>query len=225
MLRTWQSGQRVVKHIGFDATEDERAKGGGGTYATGKLKLCPRDGLPSYADRYDVRYPLREWGITRSVCRDIIVKAGLPIPPKSACFFCPASKQQELRRLAIVDPAYYVLALAMEVIYRTGHHFRGDDYYTVKAVRKDTGEKASVGYHVADKASARLQFRIQHNDTARPYRYVLDVEQSVGGLDYGKPWLGVAVELEQSYRDRLRDFMVRRDHPFYIDNKSLPILT
>lgn len=204
--------------------EDDRAKGGGGTYATGKLNLRPTAGLPNYPDRYDVRYPLREWGMTRSDCRDLIVKAGLPIPPKSACFFCPASKVQELKRLAVVDPAYYVLSLAMEVLYRTGHHFRGDTWHSVKAKRKDTGEKVETGYEAVSNADARAKFRIEYNDTAKPYRYTVDVERAVRGLDFGAPWLAVPVELEQSYRDRLRDFMQRRGHPFEIDNRTLPIL-
>ena len=159
------------------------------------------------------------------MCRDIIVKAGLPIPPKSACFFCPASKVQELKRLAVVDPAYYVLALAMEVIYRTGHHFRSDTYFTVKAKHKETGEKVSKGYDAADKGAARKLFRIDHDDQLRPYKYKLSVAASVGGLDFGKPWLKVAVELPQAYRDRLRDFMGKRGHPFEIDNRTLPILS
>lgn len=225
MLRTWQNGSKVIKYIGFDATENDRAAGKGSTYsANPKLNLCPRKGLPSYKDRYDVRYPLIEAGITRSMCRDLIVKAGLPIPPKSACFFCPASKVQELKRLAIVDPAYYVLALAMEVVYRTGHHFRSDEYFTIKAKHKETGELVSKGYEAVNKDAARLMFRTEYDDLTRPFKYELSTIGAVGGLDFGKPWLKVAVELPHVYRDRLRDFMVKRNHAFEIDNRTLPIL-
>lgn len=34
-------------------------------------------------------YPLIELGLDRSACAQIIRDAGLPVPPKSACFFCP----------------------------------------------------------------------------------------------------------------------------------------
>lgn len=216
----------MIKYIGFDAAEGDRAAGKGSTYsANPKLNLCSRKDLPAYRDRYDVRFPLIEAGITRTMCREIIVKAGLPVPPKSACFVCPASKHQELLRLAVVDPAYYVLALAMEVIYRTGHHFRGDTWHSVKAKHKETGEKVQTGYHAADKAEARRRFRTDYDDQTRPYRYEVDVDRSVGGLDFGAPWLKVAVQLPVQYRDRLRDFMVQRGHPFMIDNTSLPILS
>jgi hypothetical protein len=41
--------------------------------------------------RYVVRYPLREWGWTRERCVERIAATGLPVPPKSACFFCPVT--------------------------------------------------------------------------------------------------------------------------------------
>jgi len=50
-------------------------------------------------DRYEYIYPLREWGWDRGRCVEEIVKAGLPVPTKSACFFCPASKPHELATL------------------------------------------------------------------------------------------------------------------------------
>lgn len=73
--------------------------------------------------------------------------------------------------------------------------------------------------------ASRQLFRFDYDDRQRPYKYELSVNASVGGLDFGAPWLKVAVDLEQSYCDRLRDFMLRRGHPFEIDNKTLPILT
>ena len=37
-----------------------------------------------------------EWSYNRERCKQIIHAAGLPIPIKSACFFCPASKKAEI---------------------------------------------------------------------------------------------------------------------------------
>ena len=48
---------------------------------------------------YDYRYPLREWGWDRSRCAARIRDAGLPVPFKSACFFCGAAKPDEIRTL------------------------------------------------------------------------------------------------------------------------------
>jgi hypothetical protein len=46
-------------------------------------------------------YPLLELGLDRTDCSNIIAKAGLPVPPKSSCFFCPFHRPlawAELRR-------------------------------------------------------------------------------------------------------------------------------
>lgn len=34
-------------------------------------------------------YPLIHLGLDRSACQKLIAEAGLPVPPKSSCFFCP----------------------------------------------------------------------------------------------------------------------------------------
>lgn len=82
---------KVRKFIGFDATEDHR------TFADGKgIKICPEKGLPDYGDRYQVEYPLREWGLDRAACGKLIVDAGLTLPPKSACFFCLTGETEVL---------------------------------------------------------------------------------------------------------------------------------
>lgn len=46
--------------------------------------------------RYAYRYPLREWGWNRLRCEQRIVDAGLPVPPKSSCFFCGTIKPDEV---------------------------------------------------------------------------------------------------------------------------------
>lgn len=48
-----------------------------------------------------VTYPLLDLGLRRSDCEQVIRDAGLPVPPKSSCFFCPyhrATVWAELRR-------------------------------------------------------------------------------------------------------------------------------
>lgn len=42
-----------------------------------------------------VVYPLLERGLRRTDCQRIIRAAGLPIPPKSACFFCPFHRPED----------------------------------------------------------------------------------------------------------------------------------
>lgn len=46
-------------------------------------------------------YPLIDLGYDRQDCKDIIAAAGLPVPPKSSCFFCPFHRPlmwSEMRR-------------------------------------------------------------------------------------------------------------------------------
>lgn len=46
-------------------------------------------------------YPLLELGLDRGACQTLIADAGLPVPPKSSCFFCPYHRRlawAEMRR-------------------------------------------------------------------------------------------------------------------------------
>lgn len=182
---------KVEKCIGFDATEDHR------TYATGgDPDLCPAPGLPAYADRYDMRYPLREWGLTREDCGRIIAGAGLPIPPKSACFFCPSAKDAEILQLAATEPDLYRLALEMERLYREGRHFKGDNAFNVSATRKDTKEKVKLILYGEDVAAVRAQFRMIYDDVAQPYRYKVRIEPAVAGLSRSTSWESKRIPLD-----------------------------
>jgi hypothetical protein len=95
--RAWKQRERIVKLIGYDADEPHRA--GGGTREDAK---------------YWYRYPLIEWGWGRLECVEAIQRAGLPVPPKSACFFCPANTVTEIKDLQRDHPDLLARALAME---------------------------------------------------------------------------------------------------------------
>lgn len=152
------------------------------------MRIAPAAGLPDYGDRYDVEYPLREWGLDRAACGRIITAAGLPLPPKSACFFCPAMKQIEIEQLRHEDPTLYALAIEMERMYRAGPHFRGDDTWTVSARHKITREKVSATVSARSAAEARQAFRTQIKDTAQPYQWEADASAAVPGLGRKFRW-------------------------------------
>lgn len=88
-------GRRVVRLIGFDAGEDHRSD----------TKLD---------EFYRYLYPLRTWNWNRERCEQAIKRFGLDIPPKSACFFCPASKKHEIIQLGLMHPPLLQRALDME---------------------------------------------------------------------------------------------------------------
>ncbi|MBA4794412.1 MAG: hypothetical protein H2041_12165 [Phenylobacterium sp.] len=91
----WARGQKVVKLIGFDCSRADDRR-----YAEAAKRDDPL---------YSHRYPLREWGWTREHCAARIEREDLPTPPKSACFFCTASRPSEVRDLPTAQLRQIVL--------------------------------------------------------------------------------------------------------------------
>lgn len=60
------------------------------------------------------RYPLIEADVTRRDCQRLIAEAGLEVPIKSGCFFCPAQRLDGWRRLYHEHPDLYGRAVALE---------------------------------------------------------------------------------------------------------------
>jgi hypothetical protein len=91
----WKAGRKITKFIGFDFDEPERAK--------------------EYDDpKYNVEYPLIDWEMGRDECIESIKRAGLPLPGKSSCFFCPSMRPSEIRAMAARYPDLADRAIAME---------------------------------------------------------------------------------------------------------------
>lgn len=59
-------------------------------------------------------YPLREWHWDRDRCEHEIAAAGLPVPRKSACFFCPGMQTWELDELQDRHPELAERIVQME---------------------------------------------------------------------------------------------------------------
>lgn len=90
-------GRKVLRAIGYDAGPCDMKRGGVET-----------DGPWQWV------YPLREWGWDRDRCVLEIEAAGLAVPVKSACFFCPSTKPAELIQLARRHPDLARRAVALE---------------------------------------------------------------------------------------------------------------
>lgn len=118
----WGSGRKVVKLIGYDMDEPHRAR-------------IPEDG------KYTYRYPLIEWNWGRDECVEAIHKANAPRPGKSACFFCPSSKKQEIIFLRRQYPELADRAVAMEknaeltTVKGLGRSFAWGDLYAADAAQ------------------------------------------------------------------------------------------
>lgn len=62
----------------------------------------------------EVAYPLLDLGLRRTDCQRIIRRAGLPIPPKSACWFCPMKKPSEWQDMRRNEPILFARACDLE---------------------------------------------------------------------------------------------------------------
>lgn len=104
--KLWDSGQKVTKAIGFGVDELHRAR--------------------EYEDdKYRNWYPLIDWRWNRNDCIEAIKRAGLPVPPKSSCFYCPAMRKAEIVKLSADHPALYERALEMERNATVAHSLKG----------------------------------------------------------------------------------------------------
>lgn len=61
-----------------------------------------------------VVYPLLDMGLRRTDCQRIIRSAGLPIPRKSACWFCPMKKPSEWQDMRRDEPVLFAKACDLE---------------------------------------------------------------------------------------------------------------
>lgn len=102
-------GVKLVKLIGYDSSPADIRR-------SSKVKREDKDFLYSY--------PLQDLTWTREDCIQAIIKEGLPVPIKSACWFCPASQKWELWWLAGAHPDLFMQALAIEHKAMLGKHSR-----------------------------------------------------------------------------------------------------
>jgi hypothetical protein len=59
-------------------------------------------------------YPLIDLRLTRADCMRIIADAGLPIPPKSSCWFCPFHSLADWRAMQADQPSLFMNAVVFE---------------------------------------------------------------------------------------------------------------
>ena len=64
------------------------------------------------------RWPLIEKRLRRDMCVEIIRTAGLPVPPESACYFCPLQNDHRWRRVAAESPQDFARAVDLDEFIR-----------------------------------------------------------------------------------------------------------
>ncbi len=113
-MSTWQRGQTVLKVIGYDNSKADLARARKAERHSGECEL------------FDYWYPLQDWEMQRLDCIRTIKTEGLPVPVKSACYFCPSSKKYEILWLAAKHPTLLWQAIAMEDGFRCGKWYVPD---------------------------------------------------------------------------------------------------
>ncbi len=104
-----ETGKKITKVIGFDSS---------------KADLRRKNSFTKEDKNFRYSFPLQQLGWTRKECIQNIIQAGLPVPIKSACWFCPASQKWELWWLAGTHPKLFMRALHMEMKAMLGRHSR-----------------------------------------------------------------------------------------------------
>jgi len=61
-------------------------------------------------------YPLIDLKLTRSACIDIIKSEGLPVPPKSSCWFCPFHNMAAWQEIRRNKPELFQKAVELEAL-------------------------------------------------------------------------------------------------------------
>ena len=123
-----------------------------------EIQRMRRDSMIPW-QRFD--YPLITLRLFRDTCVGLIRRAGLPVPPKSACWFCPFHSQGEWRRLRREEPELFFEAARLEGEINAKRARRGKDpmWLTDRArplaeAFPDTGQLFLTGLEAGDVTDA-----------------------------------------------------------------------
>jgi hypothetical protein len=75
-----------------------------------------------------VAYPLIDLGLDRSRCMSVIADAGLPVPPKSSCYFCPFHRPQMWAEMRRDEPELFEKSARLEEHLNTVRDRIGKDH-------------------------------------------------------------------------------------------------
>ncbi|MGQ4514863.1 phosphoadenosine phosphosulfate reductase [Streptomyces sp. DW26H14] len=76
----------------------------------------------------DIVYPLLELGLRRIDCARVIREAGLPVPPKSSCWFCPFHRPETWHEMRRSEPELFAKACQLETLLNERRDALGKDH-------------------------------------------------------------------------------------------------
>lgn len=74
-----------------------------------------------------VEYPLLDLGMSRSACAKVIRDAGLPVPPKSSCWFCPFHRPLTWSEMRRDEPDLFWRSVELEQLINAKRQRLGKD--------------------------------------------------------------------------------------------------
>jgi 3'-phosphoadenosine 5'-phosphosulfate sulfotransferase (PAPS reductase)/FAD synthetase len=97
--------KKVIRVIGIDYGESHRIN---------QFLSSTAKSVEDQNKKYEIVFPLVDWRMDRDDCIVEIMNSGLPVPPKSSCYFCPSMKAHEIFELGRNHPELLAKALEME---------------------------------------------------------------------------------------------------------------
>ena len=120
------TGKKITKALGYDAGERRRGEN------------------IAESDKYRFWFPLKDWEWYLADCIEAFKRHGLPVPPKSACFYCPSSTKLEVRALAKDHPDLFERAVAIErnaenlqTVKGLGRHWKWEELIQISEAQMD----------------------------------------------------------------------------------------
>ncbi|MEZ0090050.1 phosphoadenosine phosphosulfate reductase [Streptacidiphilus sp. EB129] len=90
-------------------------------------------------------YPLLDLGLRRIDCARVIREAGLPVPPKSACFFCPFHRPETWHDMRRDEPEEFAKACELEELLNRRRDELGKDHVWLTRFNKPLREAIPDG--------------------------------------------------------------------------------
>lgn len=101
-----------------------------------------------------LEYPLLDLRMYRRDCVRVIEDAGLPVPPKSSCWFCPFHRRDEWKRLKREQPGLFSKAVALEQMLNDRRAMLGRDeiylHASLQPLERAVGDQMAFDFPESD---------------------------------------------------------------------------
>lgn len=92
-----------------------------------------------------IEYPLLDLGLRRTDCMRLIREAGLPVPPKSSCFFCPFHRPETWHDMRRTEPELFEKSCQLEELLNQRRDELGKDHVYLTGFGKPLREAIPDG--------------------------------------------------------------------------------